>query len=265
MKCFCEMPDAAPPRAPAGDFDYDQPGLNYATIRKADPRIAAQILAALGDARRVLNVGAGSGNYEPEDRLVVALEPSAAQRAQRPLAAAPCVIGVAEALPFDDKSFDACMAIATVHQWPDLERGIAELKRVARRRIVVFTFDPDAADRFWLRDYRAVAQEVELRRMPTIARLAGLLGPGSIVQPVPVPFDCTDGFAEAFYGRPEKLLDPAVRAAQSGWAIIGKERELEIVEALRRDLGSGDWDRRHGHLRTLAEFDLSLRLLIADT
>jgi SAM-dependent methyltransferase len=262
MKPFAEMSGSPSSRKPAGDFDYDQAGIGYAAIRKADPRIAAQILAALGDAKTVLNVGAGSGNYEPVDRSVVALEPSAAQRAQRPPDAAPCVIGVAEALPFDDNVFDACMAVATVHQWPDLEKGIAELKRVARRRVVVFTFDPDASHRFWLRDYGAIAQKVETQRMPAIARLADLLGLGSEVQPVKVPFDCTDGFAEAFYGRPEKLLDPAVRAAQSGWFFIGKDKEQEIVDALRRDLDSGEWDRRHGHLRTLAECDLSLRLVI---
>ena len=249
-------------RKPAGDFDYDQPGIDYATFRRADPRIAGQVRVALGESKSVLNVGAGSGNYEPADRVVVALEPSAAQRAQRPPGAAPCVIGVAEALPFDDNSFDACLASSTVHQWPDLEKGIAEMRRVARQRVVVLTWDPDAATGFWLFDYIPRRKDAEARRVPSMARLMRLLGPDSEMVPVMVPFDCTDGFTEAFYGRPEKLLDPAVRRAQSGWSFAGHEAEARAVESLRRDLESGEWDRRYGPLRTLAECDLGVRMVI---
>lgn len=250
------------PGKPAGDFDYDQPGLHYAAMRQADPRIAEQIRVALGEARTVLNVGAGSGNYEPADRTVVALEPSAAQRAQRPAGAAPCVIGTAEALPFDDKSFDAVMASLTIHQWPDLERGIAELKRVARRRIVILTFDPGRIASFWFYGYLPPQANAERKRMPAFSRLAALLGPDTSFETVPVPFDCTDGFNEAFYGRPERFLDPAVRAAQSLWSFLGPDLEADIVRRLKADLDSGAWDAAHGHLRTQPTFDGSLRLVV---
>lgn len=252
----------AQPGKPAGDFDYDQPGIRYAAMRRADPRIAEQIRVALGDARTVLNVGAGSGNYEPVGRTVVALEPSAAQRAQRPASAAPCVIGTAEALPFDDKSFDAVMASLTVHQWPDLERGIAELKRVARRRIVILTFDPARIASFWFYGYLPPQANAERKRMPEFSRLAGLLGPETSFETVPVPLDCTDGFNEAFYGRPERFLDPAARAAQSLWSFLGSEVEDDIVRRLKADLDSGGWDANHGHLRTQPTFDGSLRLVV---
>jgi SAM-dependent methyltransferase len=250
------------PGKPAGDFDYDQPGLRYGAMRQADPRIEEQIRAALGEARTVLNVGAGSGNYEPADRTVVALEPSASQRAQRPAGAAPCVIGTAEALPFDDKSFDAVMASLTIHQWPDLERGLAELKRVARRRIVILTFDPGRIASFWFYGYLPPRANAERKRMPEFSRLAALLGPDTSFEAVPVPFDCTDGFNEAFYGRPERFLDPAVRAAQSLWSFLGPDLEADIVHRLTADLDSGAWDAAHGHLRTQPTFDGSLRLVV---
>ncbi len=250
------------PGKPAGDFDYDQPGLRYAAMRQPDPRIAEQIRVALGEAKTVLNVGAGSGNYEPADRTVVALEPSAAQRAQRPAGAAPCVIGTAEALPFDDKSFDAVMASLTIHQWPDLERGLAELKRVARGRIAILTFDPGRIASFWFYGYLPPQANAERKRMPEFARLAALLGPDTSFETVPVPFDCTDGFNEAFFGRPERFLDPAVRAAQSLWSFLGPDMEADIVRRLTADLDSGAWDAAHGHLRTQPTFDGSLRLVM---
>lgn len=247
---------------PAGDFDYDQPGIRYGAMRRADPRIAEQIRVALGDARSVLNVGAGSGNYEPVDRSVIALEPSAAQRAQRAASAAPCVIGTAESLPFDDKSFDAVMASLTVHQWPDLERGLAEMKRVARERIVIMTFDPARITSFWFYAYLPPQANAERRRMPEFSRLASLLGPETSFETVHVPLDCTDGFNEAYYGRPERFLDPAVRAAQSLWSFLGPDVESDIVRRLKSDLESGEWDARHGHLRRQATFDGSLRLVV---
>jgi SAM-dependent methyltransferase len=192
----------------------------------------------------------------------VALEPSAAQRAERPAGAAPCVIGTAEALPFDDKSFDAVMASLTIHQWPDLERGIAELKRVARRRIVILTFDPARIASFWFYGYLPPQANAERKRMPAFSRLAALLGPDTSFETVPVPFDCRDGFNEAFYGRPERFLDPAVRAAQSLWSFLGPDMEADIVRRLNADLDSGAWDAAHGHLRAQPTFGGSLRLVV---
>ncbi|WP_305782518.1 class I SAM-dependent methyltransferase [Symbioplanes lichenis] len=196
-----------------GDVDYETTGHGYATRRRADPRIAAAIHAALGDARNVLNVGAGAGSYEPADRYVLAVEPSARMREQRPPGAAPALRAYAESLPFDDDSFDAVMATITVHQWSDPMRGLAELRRVARAAVGVLTFDGDALDRFWLADYVPELIVAERRRYPRIAAIAAALGEGTEVAEVPIPVDCTDGFAEAFYARPEQLLDPRVRAA----------------------------------------------------
>lgn len=249
-----------------GDFDYDAHSGGYGLVRRADPRIAAQVHAALGDARTVLNVGAGAGSYEPPDRRVIAIEPSAAMRAQRPAGAAPAVAAVAEALPLADQSVDAAMATVTVHQWLDLPRGLAELRRVTRGPIVILTADPDAVGGAWLSEYQADRVAVERRRMPPISTLAAGLAEGwggSVdVEPVPVPLDCTDGFAEAFYGRPERMLDPVVRAAQSSWSFLAPGVEARSVAALSADLSNGAWDRRWGHLRTQPTFDGGLRLVI---
>ncbi len=249
-----------------GDVDYEARGQGYGLVRRADPRIAARIHAALGDARTVLNVGAGAGSYEPVDRRVIAVEPSAAMRAQRPPGAAPTVAGVAEALPLGDQSVDAAMATVTVHQWPDLPKGLAELRRVARGPIVILTADPDAVGGAWFSAYQAERVAVERRRMPPIAALVAGLSEGwdgpVDVETVPVPLDCTDGFAEAFYGRPERMIDPAVRAAQSSWGFLAPGAEARSVAALSADLASGAWDRRWGHLRTQPTFDGGLRLVI---
>jgi SAM-dependent methyltransferase len=238
---------------PAGDFDYERSGAGYARLRRTDPRLAAHVHAALGDARTVLNVGAGAGSYEPEDRYVVAVEPSAAMRAQRP-AGRPSVDAVAEALPFDDASFDAAMAMITVHQWSDLERGLAELRRVARGPVVILTFDPDAMLDFWLADYVPEVFEAERPRMPTLSALGGE------ASALPIPLDCVDGFIEAYYGRPEAFLDPEVRAAQSAWEKTGVDVGPGLTR-LAEDLRSGAWDARYGDLRRQPEYIGSLRLI----
>ena len=245
---------------PAGDFDYELGGGGYAGRRRTDPRIAAYVWAALGDASSVLNVGAGAGSYEPADRYVVAVEPSAAMRAQR---ATPAVIGVAEALPFDDDSFDACMATVTIHQWPDLERGLGELRRVSRGPVVILTFDGPAMLRFWLHEYVPELFAAESARDPGIGRVARLLGGEVTVTEVPIPIDCVDGFIEAFYARPEAFLDPKVRAAQSAWGLADPAYIERGIAALRADLESGAWDARHGHLRLQPEYLGSLRLVVA--
>ncbi len=251
---------------PAGDVDYDLAGQGYALQRQADPRIEAQVHAALGSARTVLNIGAGAGSYEPTDRHVIAIEPAAAMRAQRLPHRVPAIAGVAEALPLDDQSIDASMAMVTVHQWPDLAKGLAELRRVTRGPILILTADPDAVGGSWFSDYQAERVAVERRRMPPIQTLvAGLSGgwAGRVdVEVVPVPLDCTDGFAEAFYGRPERMLDPAVRAAQSSWRFVGPDVELRFVATLSADLAGGVWDHKYGALRSQPTFDGGVRLVV---
>lgn len=249
-------------RAPAGDFDYDAKGAGYAVQRRPDPRVAALIHSALGDARTVLNVGAGAGSYEPADRYVAAAEPSALMRAQRPAGAVPAIDARAENLPFDDRSFDAAMATSTVHQWSDSARGLAELRRVARGPVVVLTFEGDALDRLWLAEYAPELIAAERRRYPAIDMIAAAIGRRCEVREVPVPIDCTDGFVEAYYARPERFLDPEIRAAQSAWGFVDEAATARGLDRLRADLASGAWDDRYRALRTQPEFTGSLRLVV---
>lgn len=245
-----------------GDFDYEENGAGYAAIRRPDPRIEALVHAALGDARTVLNVGAAAGSYEPMDRHVIALEPAAAMRAQRGPRRVPAIAGYAEALPLDDGAVDAAMAMMTVHQWSDLDRGLAELRRVSRGPVVVLAGEGDNLPRYWLNDYAPDLIAAEQRRYPPIGHIAQRLGARSEVQAIPIHLDCTDGFTEAFYGRPERLLDPAVRKAQSSWGFMPDGAEARFVELLSADLRSGRWDDRYGHLRTQPTFESSMRLIV---
>jgi SAM-dependent methyltransferase len=246
----------------AGDFDYDTQGRGYAQQRRTDPRIAAFVHRALGPARTVLNVGAGAGSYEPEDRYVLAVEPSAAMRAQRPANRAPAIHGIAENLPLDDQSVDASMAMVTVHQWRDLQKGLAELRRVTRGPIVVLTFDGDALDRYWLVDYVPELMGVERRRYPAIDLIAKGIGGKTEVQAIPIPIDCVDGFTEAFYARPERFLDAAVRRSQSAWGSVDGKVQERFVKKLGDDLRTGAWDERYGQWRQQPFFDGSLRLIV---
>ncbi len=240
---------------------YDTIGATYTATRRTEPRIAAQVWAALGSARTVLNVGAGTGSYEPPDREVTAVEPSTVMRAQRPATAAACIAATAENLPFEDKRFDAAMAFATVHHWEDPIAGMREMQRVARR-VVVFTCDTcDLAWRhkFWLtRDY---LPEVAASRVGLATVLASAVG--AKVEPVRIPWDCVDGFFEAYWRRPEAYLDEDVRRGISVWARVGADAEQRAVRSLREDLGSGRWAERNGHLLDLEAADFGLRLLIA--
>ena len=252
-------------REPAGDVDYGTHGQSYALQRRTDPRIAAWVHRALGDARTVLNVGAGAGSYEPHDRYVLAIEPSATMRAQRPAHLPPAIHGVAEQLPLDDQSVDASMALVTVHQWRDLDRGLAELRRVTRGPILVLTFDGDALDLFWLAKYAPQLISVERRRYPRIEQVVTALGGRAQVQTIPIPIDCMDGFTEAYYARPELFLEPRVRRSQSAWSFISEEDQKRFVEILGNDLKSGDWDRKFGEWRTKPQFEGSLRLIVANS
>jgi SAM-dependent methyltransferase len=191
----------------AGDADYGRVGTGYSTYRRPDPRIAAQIVQALGDATTILNVGAGAGSYEPVDRDVTAVEPSASMCDQRPAHLSRAIAATAERLPFSDRFFDASMATFTVHQWTDLRRGLVELRRVTRGPVVILSCDPTALDRFWLNDYAPEVIAIEGVRYPAIDRIATILGEHVQIEPVPIPLDCRDGFNEAYYGRPEALLD----------------------------------------------------------
>ena len=243
----------------AGDFDYERHGSGYGLHRQADPRIAAYVHAALDDARTVINVGAGAGSYEPTDRYVVAVEPSASMRSQRPRQLAPAIDATAERLPFDDDALDAAMAMVTVHQWPDPEAGLRELRRVSRGPVAILTFDGDALDRLWLADYAPELITAERRRYPAVERICQVLGGTTAVIAVPVPIDCTDGFTEAFYARPERFLDPEVRRSQSAWGFVDPAAASRAIARLGDDLASGEWDRRYGTLREEAEFTGALR------
>jgi hypothetical protein len=246
----------------AGDADYGAIGGGYGRYRRAEPRIAAQILAALGPAETVLNVGAGAGSYEPTDRHVTAVEPSAAMRAQRPASLPFAIDATAEALPFPDRHFDAAMATFSVHQWSKLEAGLAEMRRVTRGPVVILTCDPDALDRFWLHRYAPEVTAVEARRYPAIETIRQALGGSCDIRPVAIPLHCRDGFNEAYYGRPEMLLEPGARLACSGWSFVAPEVVERFAATLRGDLASGAWDRQYGHLRRQTEFEGPLRLVI---
>jgi ubiquinone/menaquinone biosynthesis C-methylase UbiE len=239
---------------------YDTIGATYTVTRRTEPRIATQVWAALGDAQTVLNVGAGTGSYEPSDRDVTAVEPSAVMRSQRPAGAAPCVAAIAESLPFQDQSFDAAMAFATVDHWQDPIAGLREMRRVARR-VVVFTKDFSAPGLFWLdRDYLPERSDLQSGR-PSLADLARAIR--ARVEPVLIPWDCADGFYEAYWRRPEAYLDEHVRHGISIWARVGPDAEQRAVHSLRDDLASGRWAERNRDLVDLDAAELGERLLIA--
>lgn len=239
---------------------YDRIGQSYAGGRQSEPRIAQHIWAALGDARTVVNVGAGTGSYEPPDREVTAVEPSAVMRAQRPAGAAPCIAASAEALPFADESFEVAMAVLSDHHWTDPIAGLREMQRVARR-VLVFQWDNELVPHYWLvRDYLPEFATVAHER-PTLRERAEMIG--ARMQPVPIPWDCIDGFFYAYWRRPEMYLDQRVRAATSVWNRVGSQVEERVVRELHSDLESRRWHERNTELLELEEADLGARLLIA--
>jgi SAM-dependent methyltransferase len=239
---------------------YDRIGRTYTATRREDPRLRAALHAALGDARTVLNVGAGTGAYEPADRDVLAIEPSAVMRAQRPRDAAPAIDARAEALPFGDRSFDASMAVLSDHHWDDRAGGLREMRRVAARA-VVFTWDPAFVDAFWLtRDYLPGFRQLKGMDIDEVAEHLD----ASRVEPVPLAADWQDGFLMAFWRRPEAYLDETVRAGISVFGRLSDAEVGEFVKTLRDDLASGAWARRNAELLELEELDLGYRLVIAD-
>jgi SAM-dependent methyltransferase len=238
---------------------YDEIGRTYSGTRRTEPRIADRIWRALGDAQTVLNVGAGTGSYEPRDREVTAVEPSAVMRAQRPSDAAPCIAAQAEDLPFPDHAFDAAMAILSDHHWQDPIAGLREMSRVARR-VVVFQWDNTEIPRFWLvRDYLSEFADSAAGR-PTLTERAAAIKAN--MDTVPIPWDCIDGFFHAYWRRPEAYLQEQVRQGTSVWARVGPHVEQRAVGALRTDLESGAWHERNRELLDLSEADLGARLLV---
>ena len=237
---------------------YDTIGINYVELRKPDPRIASAIENALGPARTVLNVGAGTGSYEPADRDVTAVEPSIEMIRKRKRSAAPVVQASADDLPFDDNAFDAAMAILTIHHWPNKEAGLREVRRVTRGTIVLLTFDP--TKRPWPTDYFPQLAILDDAQMPPMTDYSRWLG-SVRVEPLFVPHDCSDGFLYAYWRRPEAYLDPHIRSGSSSfWSIEGLEAGLERLSG---DIQSGEWDRLYGFLRNELAYDAGYRLVIA--
>jgi SAM-dependent methyltransferase len=237
---------------------YERLGLTYRQARRADPRLAALVDEAIGDARSVVNVGAGTGSYEPIDRYVVAVEPSAAMRARRLADAAPCIDASAEALPFDDASVDVVMGVYTDFHWSDRAAGIAEMKRVARRAVVLLTVDSESADSYWLiRDYFPEGRAL-------FAPLADLLVmlPGAESRPVMIPADCQDGFVHAFWKRPVALLDPNLRSSMALFARLPVDTVQTRIDRLRRDLEDGTWQTRNAPLSVASSADVGHRIVI---
>ena len=244
---------------------YDHIGQGYARTRRPDPRLRELIDHALGDAATVVEVGAGTGSYEPARRHVIAIEPSDVMAAQRPRHLAPALRADAAHVPLRDGSVDAALAVLTVHHWhPDTEMGVRELRRVARGPVVIVTFDTDVSEQLWMiRDYLPEVAEQDRRDFPSLEQLGHWLGPGTLrVEPVPVFRDTPDWTFASLWAHPERALDPEVTAGTSGFARLAPDVRARATAALERDLAAGEWDRRHGHLRSLDKLDAGQRLLV---
>lgn len=244
---------------------YDRIGAGYARHRREDPDLSRRIREALGDARSVVNVGAGTGSYEPRDRTVLAVEPSATMAAQRP-ADRPAVRGKAQELPLHDASVDAAMTVLSLHHWhPDQERGIREMGRVARRRVLIVTIDATVSAGMWLMaDYLQEVRDMDLAIFPPVADIMAWLDRPARVETVPVPRDTPDHHLLSFWAHPERVLDADARGATSGFARQPDAVVDRVVAAVREDLASGAWDARHGHLRGLEAWDAGMRLIVAE-
>ena len=242
---------------------YDEIGIGYASRRTSDPRIFACIRTALSSCATVLNVGAGAGSYEPPT-CIMAVEPSQRMIEQRPPGIARCIRAVAEHLPLADKSFDGSLASMTIHHWKDVRAGLAEMRRVTRKRMVLFTWDPEFEANYWLmRDYFPAILELDRPRFPTLRALEAMLHRID-VQTVPISADCQDGFIGAFWKRPEAFLDPDVVRGNSAMAQLDPQKLQDGIGRLRADLRTGAWLRRNPHLAAQNELDLGYRLVISD-
>lgn len=246
------------------EHNYDKLGHSYSKHRVPDPNIDACILHSLKGHEPVLNVGAGTGSYEPLDRDVIAIEPSATMRIQRPKHLAPAIACLAELMPFKKAVFGAAMAILTVHHWPQIVAGLKEMRRVTKGPVVIMTFDPDADSEFWLTDYVPEMKVVGKGRYPSIDIIREGLGGNVDISPVPVTKDCTDKFQAALYARPEEFLIDEVRRSQSDWSYLPADIEKRFVRNLKGDLGSGEWDRKYRHFRTQPSIRSQLRLIISN-
>lgn len=243
---------------------YDSIGHGYASTRREDPTLAARILEALGPAQSVANVGAGAGSYEPRDRYVLAVEPSDVMAAQRPPHAAPALRGEAHCLPLRDRSVDAAMTVLSLHHWEGRqEQGVRELRRVARGPVVIVTYEPAICEQMWLvKDYLPELAKLDAKTTPSTSELATWLGGCSRVAVVPVSRDTPDWTLMSFWAHPERVLDRSARNATSGFARMPTDIVERVVAAIQSDVEDGTWDRRHGHLRELREYDAGLRLLV---
>ncbi|MFK5979621.1 MAG: class I SAM-dependent methyltransferase [Rhizobiaceae bacterium] len=239
---------------------YDTIGLNYANLRQPDIRISHMIEEALGDARTVLNVGAGAGSYEPTDRQVTAVEPSKEMIQQRSVSPACVIQASAEDIPFDDNSFDASMAVLTIHHWSDQKKGVMEMRRVTRGKMVFLTYDPSFRG-YWLADYFPALVTLDEEQMPRMTDYERWLGSVEIT-PVPIPHDCTDGFLAGYWRRPAAYLDERVRAAMSSFWALGDVSDG--LKKLEEDLISGVWAKHYSHLSDLKELDCGYRLIITE-
>ncbi len=248
---------------PAGDFNYEQTGNTYSSIRQPEPRFTSLIRSAFGDAKSLLNVGAGAGSYEPDDMEVTAVEPSESMRLQRPTHLVTAIDAIAEDLPFPDDSFDASLASITIHQWRDLHQGLSEIRRVTIGPVVILTFEPLALGKFWLSEYAPELMKHECGRMPNFDVIKNSLSGSFEAMAVPIPFECVDGFAEAFFGRPEAFLDEKVRNQQSAWGFISHEAQVASIARLQRALEDGSWDEKHGALRKQSEYFGGLSLIVS--
>jgi SAM-dependent methyltransferase len=244
---------------------YDSIGLGYSQTRREDPRFRALIHAALANARTVVNVGAGAGAYEPQDRHVIAIEPSDVMSTQRPCNLAPAIRAFASSIPLRDRSVDAAMAILSLHHWDEeREQGVRELRRVARQAVVMLTYDPQVSCEMWLlADYMPETAALDQLNFPPPEQLAIWLGGKVRIDAVPIPRDTPDWMLGSFWAHPERVLDASARAATSGFARMGTKVVDRVVSEVSRDLASGDWDRRYGHLRKLDSLDVGLRLIVA--
>jgi len=245
-----------------GQFDYESSGKQYSGSRRADPRISAYIWEVLGEAKTVLNIGAGAGSYEPMDRYVIAIEPSEVMRKQRPPQLPPSIKCSADLLPLDDKSIDAAMAILTVHHWPDRAKGLREVRRVTKGPIVIMSFDSSAPTEFWMFDYCPEMKTIEQKRYGDIHSITDHLPGTHKVIPIPVPIDCSDRFQVALYARPHDFLNPEIRSAQSAWKFLPSGAEERFVQKLKADLESGVWEKKYGHLKQQPFINCQLRLII---